>query len=233
MDINCDSGHQQATAQRCRVNHVLPVLLRGQTARTMEQRFVGELLYARAYTVIQTQDPETPSSHSHKSAQDHVDEILSTSTIYIPPNDVSVSHEILVAVARYARELEDKVAALQTELHTLIRRAPPLIHSTPDLIASGTSPGNSGFFSSPSKAPSVMSISGQFRRRALAGGVDSPARNPSMSVGHPLPVQETERLFPIPPQRRGLPDPPLQPQYIYSGEPAVGEPLHLTIFNTS
>ncbi|KAJ7303042.1 hypothetical protein DFH08DRAFT_977244 [Mycena albidolilacea] len=183
----------------------------------MGQRFVGALLYARAYAVIQTQDPETPSAHSHKSAQDHADEILSTSTIYIPSTDVSVSHEILVAVARYARELEDKVAALETELHTLIRRSPPLIHSTPDLIVSGTSPGNSGFSSSPSKAPSVMFISGQFRRRALAGGVDSPTPNPSMSVGHPLPVQETEPLFPIPPQHQGLPDPPSQPQYVYSG----------------
>ncbi|KAJ7893728.1 hypothetical protein B0H14DRAFT_3666375 [Mycena olivaceomarginata] len=143
-----------------------------------------------------SKEPEASSAHRRKSARDHVADILSTSTIYIPSNDVNVSHEILVAVASYARELEEKVAELQTELHTLSR-------------------------GSGSRAPSVMSISGQFHR-----GADSTAPNVSMGMGRPLhgqphhPIHREISLDGMeyrPETRSG--DAPyrsrLQPQYIY------------------
>ncbi|KAJ7451686.1 fungal-specific transcription factor domain-containing protein [Mycena latifolia] len=46
------------------------------------------------------------------TAQEHIANILSTSTVYIPPTDM---HQVLVQVARYARSLEEKLAALQTQ----------------------------------------------------------------------------------------------------------------------
>ncbi|KAJ7321980.1 hypothetical protein DFH08DRAFT_818359 [Mycena albidolilacea] len=166
-------------------------------SRLHAQCFKGrsaESLDTQIYAVIQ--EPEASSTHRRKSARDHVADILSTSTVYIPSNDVNVSHEILVAVANYARELEEKVAELQTELHTLSR-------------------------GSGSRAPSVMSISGQFHR-----GADSTAPNVSMDMGRPLhgqPHHPIHREIGFdgmeyrPETRSG--DAPyrsrLQPQYIY------------------
>lgn len=53
-----------------------------------------------------------------RTGQEHVADILSTTTIYIPSNDPHISHQILIEVSRYARSLEDKLAAsqLQTSL---------------------------------------------------------------------------------------------------------------------
>ncbi|KAJ7644888.1 fungal-specific transcription factor domain-containing protein [Roridomyces roridus] len=47
-----------------------------------------------------------------KSGQQHVAEILSTSTVYIPDRDPTLSHRVLVQVAQYARELEQTIATL-------------------------------------------------------------------------------------------------------------------------
>ncbi|KAJ6570907.1 fungal-specific transcription factor domain-containing protein [Mycena vulgaris] len=47
-----------------------------------------------------------------KTAQEQVANILSTSTPYIPPPD---PHPLLVQIARYARNLEEKLAALQPQ----------------------------------------------------------------------------------------------------------------------
>lgn len=178
-------------------------------SRLHAQCFKGrsaESLDMQIYVVIQ--EPEVSSAHRRKSARDHVADILSTSTVYIPSNDVNVSHEILVAVANYARELEEKVAELQTELHTLSR-------------------------GSGSRAPSVVSISGQFHR-----GADSTTSSVSMGMGRPLhgqPHQPIHREISFdgmeyrPETRSG--DAPYrsrpQPQYLYPSEPAIGELLQL------
>ncbi|KAJ7123989.1 fungal-specific transcription factor domain-containing protein [Mycena crocata] len=53
-----------------------------------------------------------------KTAQEHVADILSTSTVYIPSNDPYTSHQVLVEVARYARALEEKVATFQSQAHS-------------------------------------------------------------------------------------------------------------------
>ncbi|KAJ7137355.1 fungal-specific transcription factor domain-containing protein [Mycena crocata] len=48
-------------------------------------------------------------------AQQHIADILSTSTVYIPSNDPETSHRSLVEIALYARSLEEKVAVLQLQ----------------------------------------------------------------------------------------------------------------------
>ncbi|KAJ7636406.1 fungal-specific transcription factor domain-containing protein [Roridomyces roridus] len=50
-----------------------------------------------------------------KTGQQHVAEILSTSSVYIPTKDPALGHHILVQVARYARELEEMVASLTSQ----------------------------------------------------------------------------------------------------------------------
>ncbi|KAF7337119.1 Fungal-trans domain-containing protein [Mycena venus] len=68
----------------------------------------------------------SPSGASPKTAQEYVEAILSESTVYVPSHDPDVSHRILVEVARYARNLEEKLAAIQ--LQTLV----PLVNSPKD-----------------------------------------------------------------------------------------------------
>ncbi|KAJ7045258.1 fungal-specific transcription factor domain-containing protein [Mycena alexandri] len=58
----------------------------------------------------------TPPPLGQETAQEHIAAILSTSTVYIPSNDLAVSHQVLVKVAHYARELEATVASLRVEL---------------------------------------------------------------------------------------------------------------------
>ncbi|KAJ7893737.1 hypothetical protein B0H14DRAFT_3125781 [Mycena olivaceomarginata] len=149
---------------------------------------------SQIYAAIQ--EAETPSTHRHKSAQDHIEDILSTSTIYIPSNDVTVSHEILVAVAKYARDLEETVAKLRKELHVLTRRSPASISLPPDSVVSS----------------SLGDVSGQFQRHALEGtnsttpNLSAVGRSPSyarrpgssMSMVHPFHSRESELLLPIP-----------------------------------
>ncbi|KAJ7631681.1 fungal-specific transcription factor domain-containing protein [Mycena polygramma] len=53
-----------------------------------------------------------PATQSLESAQQLVEAILSTSTVYVPSNDPNTSYQILLAVAKYARSLEEKVAGL-------------------------------------------------------------------------------------------------------------------------
>ncbi|KAJ7089025.1 fungal-specific transcription factor domain-containing protein [Mycena crocata] len=60
-------------------------------------------------------ETEPPSAQTLKPAKDLVAEILSTSAIYIPSNDLHTAHQILVAVALYARNLEEKVASLERQ----------------------------------------------------------------------------------------------------------------------
>ncbi|KAJ6541602.1 fungal-specific transcription factor domain-containing protein [Mycena capillaripes] len=59
--------------------------------------------------------PGAPSRQSLKTGQEHVATILSTSTVYVPPNDFNAVHRILLVVAQYARSLEEKLAALQPQ----------------------------------------------------------------------------------------------------------------------
>lgn len=63
--------------------------------------------------VIQTVEASAPSRE--KTAQELVATILSTSTVYVPPHDLNSSHKVLVEVAQYARSLEEKLVALQSQ----------------------------------------------------------------------------------------------------------------------
>ncbi|KAJ7089032.1 fungal-specific transcription factor domain-containing protein [Mycena crocata] len=60
--------------------------------------------------------PPTPPRR-FKTAQEHVADILSTSTVYIPSNDPYTSHRILVELAQYARALEERLASLHRQTH--------------------------------------------------------------------------------------------------------------------
>jgi hypothetical protein len=64
--------------------------------------------------------PENPT------AQEHVANIMSTSTVYIPSNDPHTVHEILVDVAKYARSLEELVATLQAQIDAMSSAGPSL-----------------------------------------------------------------------------------------------------------
>lgn len=103
---------------------------------------------------------------------------------------MTVSHEILVAVAKYARDLEETVAELRKELHLLTRRSPASISLPPDSVVSS----------------SLGNISGQFQRRdnttpslSIVERNPSYARRPgsSMSMVHLFHSRESE-LLPIP-----------------------------------
>ncbi|KAJ6541629.1 fungal-specific transcription factor domain-containing protein [Mycena capillaripes] len=59
--------------------------------------------------------PSTPPVQNLRTAQELVATILSTSTVYVPSDDASTCHQILVEVAQYARILEEKLAALQPQ----------------------------------------------------------------------------------------------------------------------
>ncbi|KAJ7466202.1 fungal-specific transcription factor domain-containing protein [Mycena galericulata] len=65
-------------------------------------------------------ETKTPSVAEPKTGQQYVAEILSVSAVYIPSNNPTVCHQILVTVAQYARTLEEKLASLQPS---------PLTHS--------------------------------------------------------------------------------------------------------
>jgi hypothetical protein len=163
---------------------------------------------------------------------------------------VTVSHEILVTVAKYARDLEETVAKLRKELHVLTRRSPASISLPPDSVVSS----------------SLGDVSGQFQRRALEGtnsttpNLSAVGRSPSyarrpgssMSMVHPFHSRESELLLPIPrhpqdvgslpiyhPSHRELnfdgmqyrpdsrngntPRGSLSPQSFYPVDPAIGE----------
>ncbi|KAJ7292602.1 fungal-specific transcription factor domain-containing protein [Mycena rebaudengoi] len=68
-----------------------------------------------------------PITEVSKTAQEHVSTVLSTSTVYIPSNDPSVMHQVLVEVSKYARDLEEKLAALQPQTPV-----PPIVSPNPD-----------------------------------------------------------------------------------------------------
>ncbi|KAJ7447160.1 fungal-specific transcription factor domain-containing protein [Mycena latifolia] len=55
------------------------------------------------------------------TAQQHVANILSATTVYIPSTDL---HQVLIQVARYARSLEEKLAALQPQTIVPKSRSP-------------------------------------------------------------------------------------------------------------
>ncbi|KAJ7157421.1 hypothetical protein C8R46DRAFT_1114465 [Mycena filopes] len=63
----------------------------------------------------------SPLAPSTETPQEYIAAILSTTVVYIPPNDPTISHQLLVKISRYARELEETVASLREALDT---RAP-------------------------------------------------------------------------------------------------------------
>ncbi|KAJ6601083.1 fungal-specific transcription factor domain-containing protein [Mycena vulgaris] len=74
--------------------------------------------------------PAGPQFQAVKTAQEHVTNILSTSTVYIPPTD---TYQVLVQIAQYARSLEEKLAALQSRSPMALS-----IQDSPSPAASGT-----------------------------------------------------------------------------------------------
>ncbi|KAJ7093574.1 fungal-specific transcription factor domain-containing protein [Mycena epipterygia] len=67
-----------------------------------------------------------------KTGREHVESILSTSVVYIPSNDPTASHRMLVEVAQYARSLEEQLAALTDP--------PPTTHLPTESLSSDTAP---------------------------------------------------------------------------------------------
>ncbi|KAJ6617464.1 fungal-specific transcription factor domain-containing protein [Mycena sp. CBHHK59/15] len=74
-----------------------------------------------ADTSISSSDPV----QDLKTAQEHVATILSTSTVYIPSNDPSVLCKILAEVAKYARDLEQKLVALEPQTLPITNNSKP------------------------------------------------------------------------------------------------------------
>ncbi|KAJ6479244.1 fungal-specific transcription factor domain-containing protein [Mycena vitilis] len=60
-------------------------------------------------------EPSSPPGQSFKTPHEHIESILSTTTVYVPSRDPEVSHQILVEVAQYARGLEENLAALRLQ----------------------------------------------------------------------------------------------------------------------
>ncbi|KAJ7292215.1 hypothetical protein C8J57DRAFT_1212620 [Mycena rebaudengoi] len=113
---------------------------------------------------------EAASAHRWKTAQEHVEDILSTSTIDIPSNHVIVSHQILGAVATYARdlELEETVAGLRQELsrRSLLSTSP---RSDLGTLSSPRDDESVAAFipSTYNRTQSEVRISGKFQRSGL------------------------------------------------------------------
>ncbi|KAJ7696786.1 hypothetical protein B0H17DRAFT_392237 [Mycena rosella] len=76
--------------------------------------------HARLKPVENIRPPPSPSLII-KTAQDYIEEILGTSTVYIPPAD---PHQVLVQIAQYARTLEERLAALQEPILGLTSKSP-------------------------------------------------------------------------------------------------------------
>jgi hypothetical protein len=89
--------------------------------------------------VIQTVEASAPSRE--KTAQELVATILSTSTVYVPPHDLNSSHKVLVEVAQYARSLEEKLVALQSQPLAPISQSDSSMQSTDDTPSPRTSEG--------------------------------------------------------------------------------------------
>ncbi|KAJ7447186.1 fungal-specific transcription factor domain-containing protein [Mycena latifolia] len=68
-----------------------------------------------------------------RTVQEHIADILSTSTPYVPPTDL---HQVLVQVARYARSLEEKLATLQPQASGPGSRVDDDDHSYTDVFLS-------------------------------------------------------------------------------------------------
>ncbi|KAJ7157390.1 hypothetical protein C8R46DRAFT_425029 [Mycena filopes] len=77
----------------------------------------------------------SPLAPSTETPQELIAAILSTTVVYIPPNDPTISHQLLVKISRYARELEETVASLREALDTRASttagtsKPPPQIHA--------------------------------------------------------------------------------------------------------
>ncbi|KAF7347198.1 Fungal-trans domain-containing protein [Mycena venus] len=72
---------------------------------------------------------EARATEIPKTAQEHVASILSTTTVYVPSHDPTANHQILVEVARYARSLEEKLAARP---HTIVSNTVSSNPGSPD-----------------------------------------------------------------------------------------------------
>ncbi|KAJ7672018.1 fungal-specific transcription factor domain-containing protein [Mycena rosella] len=83
-------------------------------------RAQNQCTHARPRPAEKTPPPESPPLIG-KTAQEHIKDILSPATVYIPPAD---PHQVLVQIAQYARTLEERLAALQAPMLSPIARSP-------------------------------------------------------------------------------------------------------------
>ncbi|KAJ7636418.1 hypothetical protein FB45DRAFT_906599 [Roridomyces roridus] len=83
---------------------------KGDSAEKSDHRCTNCVVARIQCTHGRTQIRATP--RDSKTGQQHVAEILSTSKVYIPDKDPTLSHRVLVQVALYARELEQTIANL-------------------------------------------------------------------------------------------------------------------------
>ncbi|KAJ7722563.1 fungal-specific transcription factor domain-containing protein [Mycena maculata] len=82
-----------------------------------------ECTHARLTRADSDKSPAS-TTQSLKTAQEHVANILSTSTVYIPSDDHAALYRLLVEVAKYARSLEQKVATLQPQTPVPVSTTP-------------------------------------------------------------------------------------------------------------
>ncbi|KAJ7265707.1 hypothetical protein C8J57DRAFT_1620822 [Mycena rebaudengoi] len=111
---------------------------------------------------------EAASAHRWKTAQEHVEDIFLASTINIPSNHVIVSHQILSAVATYARELEETGAGLRQELSRRSLLSTSLRSDLGTLSSPRDDESVAAFILSIyNRAQSEVCISGKFQRSGL------------------------------------------------------------------
>ncbi|KAJ6457235.1 hypothetical protein C8R45DRAFT_1081901 [Mycena sanguinolenta] len=91
-------------------------LAKGDSAQSPRRQCSNCITLKVECTHIGSKALEESPTPTGKTAQEHVETILSTSVVYLPSNDANASHEILVQVAAYARELEETVVGLRRQL---------------------------------------------------------------------------------------------------------------------
>ncbi|KAJ6602880.1 hypothetical protein DFH09DRAFT_1069242 [Mycena vulgaris] len=111
----------------------------GDSAEMPDRRCTQCITFRTECTHDRLKGSENPFTPFFRTAQEHVSSILSTSTVYITPSD---PHEVLLAIAQYARGLEEQLSALQP--HAPITAPTTLGSPAPFLTAYSTSPGTQG-----------------------------------------------------------------------------------------
>ncbi|KAJ6496015.1 hypothetical protein C8R45DRAFT_1094280 [Mycena sanguinolenta] len=117
-----------ATAKKCPEDAAPTVSLPIANASTLGERWPGGEALASSSSTGSTETP---------TAKDYIASILSTTIVYVPSQDPTVNHRILVEIAQYARSLEERLATIQLS-QTTSRSPNDNLSSTAEGVTSAT-----------------------------------------------------------------------------------------------